>query len=324
MTQRVVVYKNLPEDLLAQLKARFEITEVDSVDSDGPFAAAMAQADGVIGGGLSLPSAVLDRASKLRTVATVSAGFDQFDVADLTRRGILLSNTPAALTETVADTVLMLMLMTARRGAELAEYVKAGQWQGSVGPDCYSSDVHGKTLGIVGMGRIGLAVGRRAKHGFGMNVRYHNRSQHPAAEEALQAKWLPLDDLLRECDFVCVLLPLSAETEKRFSMREFALMQKHAFFINAGRGRVVDEAALIAALQNGQIAGAGLDVFENEPLDVASPLLKLPQVVALPHVGSATHQTRYDMAASAVSNLIDALEGRLPEFMVNPQAWKRE
>ncbi|GAB7129585.1 glyoxylate/hydroxypyruvate reductase GhrB [Silvimonas sp. JCM 19000] len=321
MTQRVVVYKSLPEDLLAQLQARFVVTQVDEVDADGPFAQAMAEADGVIGSGLSLSAAVLDQATRLRTVATVSAGFDQFDVPDLTRRGILLSHTPAALTETVADTVLMLMLMTARRAIELVDQVRDGRWQGSIGPECYSSDVHGKSLGIVGMGRIGLAVGKRAHFGFGMNVLYHNRNQHPAAEQALQAKWLPLDELLQKSDFVCVLLPLSAETEKRFSTREFALMQSHAFFINAGRGRVVDEAALIASLQAGQIAGAGLDVFEREPLDAASPLLQLPQVVALPHVGSATHQTRYDMAASAVRNLIDALEGRTPEFVVNPGAW---
>ncbi len=231
VTQRVVVYKSLPEDLLAQLQARFVVTQVDEVDADGPFAQAMAEADGVIGSGLSLSAAVLDQATRLRTVATVSAGFDQFDVPDLTRRGILLSHTPAALTETVADTVLMLMLMTARRAIELVDQVRDGRWQGSIGPECYSSDVHGKSLGIVGMGRIGLAVGKRAHFGFGMNVLYHNRNQHPAAEQALQAKWLPLDELLqKKSDFVCVLLPLSAETEKRFSTREFALMQSHAFF----------------------------------------------------------------------------------------------
>ena len=323
MKKRVVIYKKLPNDLQARLQQRFEVTCFDGIKPDNldEFLAAIKMADGLIGSSLALQPAMLERADRLRSVATVSAGFDLFDVPDLTRRGIVLSNTPAALTETVADTVLMLMLMTARRGAELARFVKAGEWNRNVGKEWFGVDVHGKTLGIIGMGRIGMAVGRRARFGFNMNVLYHNRSRNKEAESALGANWLGLDDLLMRSDFVCALLPLSAETDKSIGVREFALMQSHAFFINAGRGRVADEAALVGALQRGQIAGAGLDVFEEEPLPVSSALLQMANVVALPHVGSATHETRYAMARDAVDNLIQAMAGELPLYAVNPEAW---
>ena len=172
------------------------------------------------------------------------------------------------------------------------------------------------------MGRIGSAVARRANLGFRMPVLYHNRSRNPDAEKAFAARYCDtLEELLRASDFVCVVLPLTPKTEKRLGAAEFAMMKRSAFFINGSRGRVIDEAALIAALENGQIAGAGLDVFEKEPLPTDSPLLKMPNVVALPHVGSATHETRYGMARCAVSNLLDALAGRWPRDVVNPEAF---
>ncbi|CDL35529.1 2-ketoaldonate reductase, broad specificity [Enterobacter hormaechei] len=228
-------------------------------------------------------------------------------------------HTPHALTETVADTLMALVLSTARRVVEVAERVKAGEWSKSIGPDWFGVDVHGKTLGIVGMGRIGLALAQRAHFGFNMPILYNARRHHSEAEERFNALYCELDTLLREADFVCLILPLTDETRHLIGKAAFEKMKKSAIFINAGRGPVVDEKALIEALQNGEIHAAGLDVFEQEPLPVDSPLLTMPNVVALPHIGSATHETRYNMAATAVDNLIAALGGKVNKNCVNPQ-----
>ncbi|MGM1325087.1 NAD(P)-dependent oxidoreductase, partial [Klebsiella michiganensis] len=210
-------------------------------------------------------------------------------------------------------------LSTARRVVEVANRVKAGEWTKSIGPDWFGNDVHHKTLGIVGMGRIGMALAQRAHAGFGMPILYNARRQHPQAEERFNARYCDLDTLLKEADFVCLILPLTDETYHLFGKEQFAKMKSSAIFINAGRGPVVDEKALIAALQEGVIHAAGLDVFEQEPLAKDSPLLNMPNVVAVPHIGSATHETRYNMAACAVDNLIDALNGNVEKNCVNPQ-----
>ena len=180
-------------------------------------------------------------------------------------------------------------------------------------------DVNGKTLGIVGMGRIGLALAQRAHFGFNMPILYNARRHHSEAEERFNARYCELDTLLQEADFVCLVLPLTDETRHLIGKSAFEKMKKSAIFINAGRGPVVDEKALIEALQNGEIHAAGLDVFEQEPLPVDSPLLTMPNVVALPHIGSATHETRYNMAATAVDNLIAALSGKVEINCVNTQ-----
>ncbi len=256
----------------------------------------------------------------LRATSTISVGYDNFDVDALNARNVLLMHTPTVLTETVADTVMALVLSSARRVVEVAERVKAGEWTKSIGPDWFGTDVHGKTLGIVGMGRIGLALAQRAHFGFNMPILYNARRQHKEAEERFNARYCDLDTLLQEADFVCLILPLTDETHHLMGKAQFEKMKKSAIFINAGRGPVVDEQALIAALKNGEIHAAGLDVFEQEPLPGSSELLKLPNVVALPHIGSATHETRYNMAACAVDNLIDALQGKVDKNCVNPQA----
>jgi gluconate 2-dehydrogenase len=256
----------------------------------------------------------------LRATSTISVGYDNFDVDALNARNVLLMHTPTVLTETVADTVMALVLSSARRVVEVAERVKAGEWTKSIGPDWFGTDVHGKTLGIVGMGRIGLALAQRAHFGFNMPILYNARRQHKEAEERFNARYCDLDTLLLEADFVCLILPLTDETHHLMGKAQFEKMKKSAIFINAGRGPVVDEQALIAALKNGEIHAAGLDVFEQEPLPASSELLQLPNVVALPHIGSATHETRYNMAACAVDNLIDALQGKVDKNCVNPQA----
>ncbi len=316
--KKLVIYREIPEPLLAALRQRFDVTYFENIDAGNyaAFAAAVVDAHGLLGSNVNIDRALLEPARVLEAVSTISVGYDNFDVDYLTGRGIVLAHTPDVLTEACADTILALMLASARRVVELAEWVKAGEWQGSVGPAQYGLNVYGKTLGIIGMGRIGQAAARRARLGFDMRILYHNRHPVPATEAELGARLLPLDELLAQSDFVCVMLPLSPATERLIGAREFALMKPSAIFINAARGRVIDEAALIEALRNGTIHGAGLDVFEREPLPADSPLPAMSNVVALPHIGSATHETRYDMSRLAVDNIVAALEGK-PRNVVN-------
>lgn len=321
MKPSIILYKALPDDLLHRLEAHFTVTQVPNLrpETVQQHAEVFANAVGLLGSSEAVNKALLEKMPKLRATSTVSVGYDNFDVDALNARKILLMHTPTVLTETVADTVMALVLSTARRVVEVADRVKAGEWKKSIGPDWFGTDVHHKTLGIVGMGRIGMALAQRAHCGFGMPILYNARRQHQQAEERFSARYCDLDTLLQESDFVCLILPLTDETHHLFGKEQFAKMKSSAIFINAGRGPVVDEQALIAALQAGEIHAAGLDVFEQEPLPVDSPLLTLPNVVALPHIGSATHETRFNMAACAVDNLIDALQGKVEKNCVNPQ-----
>lgn len=316
--KKLVVYRELPKVLLERLRERFAVTYFEEVNAGNypAFAAAVRDAHGMLGAGVPVGRALLEGARLLQAIATISVGYDNFDLAYLKERGILLSNTPDVLSEATADTIFALILATARRIVELAEYVKAGQWRGNILSAQYGVDVHSKTLGILGLGRIGQAVARRARLGFGMRILYCNRRPVPKAEAELDARQLPLEQLLAQSDFVCVVLPLTDSTEKLIGSRELALMRPGAIFINAARGRIVDEAALIDALSGGRIRAAGLDVFEREPLAADSPLLRMSNVVALPHIGSATHETRSAMARLAVDNIFAAFEGR-PQNLVH-------
>jgi glyoxylate/hydroxypyruvate/2-ketogluconate reductase len=313
---KIVAYKPLPDDVLAYLREHAEVVQVDAGQRDA-FAAALKDADGAIGASVKITPAILEGAKKLKALSTISVGFDNFDVPDLTQRGIVLTHTPDVLTESTADTVFSLILATARRVVELADWVKAGKWQGSVGPAQFGLEVQGKTLGIVGLGRIGGAVARRAALGFNMKVLYTNRSPNPQAEQAYGARRVELAELLASSDFVCLQVPLTPETQHLIGAAELRAMKRSAILINASRGATVDEAALIEALQSGTIHAAGLDVFETEPLPVDSPLLSMPNVVALPHIGSATHETRHAMALNAAENLVAALDGTLTRNVVN-------
>lgn len=322
MKPSVILYKALPDALQQRLEDHFTVTRVNNLSPETvqQHADAFASAVGLLGSSEKVDTALLEKMPNLRATSTISVGYDNFDVDALNARNVLLMHTPTVLTETVADTLMALVLSSARRVVEVAERVKAGEWTKSIGPDWFGIDVHGKTLGIVGMGRIGLALAQRAHFGFNMPILYNARRQHKEAEERFNARHCDLDTVLQEADFVCLILPLTDETHHLIGKAQFEKMKKSAIFINAGRGPVVDENALIEALQNGEIYAAGLDVFEQEPLPASSALLKLPNVVALPHIGSATHETRYNMAACAVDNLIDALAGKVDKNCVNPQA----
>jgi len=324
MKKQVVLYKKLSPLLMERLREQAEVTLIESLDAEGlaKLREALPGAQGLLGASLKLDAELLDLAPHLQAIASVSVGVDNYDIDYLTERRILLSNTPDVLTETTADTGFALILATARRVVELANVVRAGEWTRNVGPAQFGTDVHGKTLGIIGMGRIGEALAQRGHFGFGMPVIYHSHSPKPAVEQRFDAQYRSLAQLLQEADFVCLTLPLTAETEKLIGAEEFALMGPETIFINISRGKVVDEAALIEALRGGQIRAAGLDVFEREPINPDSPLLQLNNVVATPHIGSATHETREAMATCAVENLLAALAGERPKNLVNAGLWK--
>ncbi|MGA3800606.1 2-hydroxyacid dehydrogenase [Pseudomonas fluorescens] len=324
MKKQVVLYKKLSPLLMARLHEQTEVTLIENLDAQGlaKLRDALPRAHGLLGASLKLDAELLDLAPNLQAIASVSVGVDNYDIDYLTERRILLSNTPDVLTETTADTGFALILATARRVVELANMIREGNWTRNIGPTHFGSDVHGKTLGIIGMGRIGEALAQRGHFGFGMPVIYHSQSPKPAVEQRFNAHYRSLPELLQQADFVCLTLPLTAETEGLIGAEQFALMRPETIFINISRGKVVDEAALIEALRAGQIRAAGLDVFEREPLNQDSPLLQLNNVVATPHIGSATHETREAMARCAVDNLLAALAGERPANLVNAQTWK--
>ena len=265
---------------------------------------------------------LLDRCPGLRVVSNVAVGYNNINVAACTRRGIVVTNTPDVLTDTTADFAWTLLMATARRLAEADRYVRAGgfkQWEYML---LLGSDIHGKTLGVVGFGRIGRAMARRAL-GFGMRVLYQDAvAADPATERELNATRVDLGTLLRESDFVTLHTPLIPETHHLINAGSLRTMKKTAYLINAARGPVVDEAALVEALKAHRIAGAGLDVFEEEPT-VHPGLIDLPNVVLAPHIGSASQETRLQMATLAVENCLAVLEGKTPPTPVNPEVLTR-
>lgn len=323
MKKTILAFSRITPGMIERLRERYEVIVPNPAQGDvnAQFAEALPQAHGLIGAGRRLGQAQLQGAERLQVISSVSVGYDNYDVDYLTARGILLTNTPDVLTESTADLALALLLGSARRVAELDAWTKAGHWKRTVEAPQFGCDVFGKTLGIVGLGNIGAAVARRARLGFGMPILYSGNSDKPALEEALGARRVPLDTLLAQADFVCLVVPLTAQTRHLIGRRELALMKPGAILVNVSRGPVVDETALIEALEQGVIRGAGLDVYEREPLS-ASPLFALPNALTLPHVGSATHETRQAMADRALENLEAALEGRRPRDLVNPQAWR--
>jgi len=260
----------------------------------------------------------LDAAPRCRVVANMAVGYDNADVPAMTRHGVLLTNTPGVLTETAADLAWALLMAAGRRIVEGQKLIEAGQWKSWSPMFMVGQDIYGATLGVVGAGRIGSAVARRAV-GFNMRVLYHNRRPSAELEAQIGAQYRALDDLLREADFVVVLVPLTSETRGMFGAREFALMKPTAIFVNVARGPIVKEHELVAALQQGRPGAAGLDVFENEPIGADHPLLALPNVTAVPHIASATVATRTRMATTAATNLVAALTGQAVPNPVNPE-----
>jgi gluconate 2-dehydrogenase len=266
-----------------------------------------------------IDAGLLARCPRLRAVANIAVGYNNIDIAACTARGVMATNTPGVLDDSTADLAWALILGTARRLTELERRVRAGEWKGWRLKQWLGVDVHHATLGILGMGRIGQAIARRAA-GFEMKVLYHNRNRVGAdVERRLNAAYVTRDELFRQSDFVVLQVPYSPETHHLVGERELELMKPTAILINSTRGGVVDDAALVAALKAGTLRAAGLDVFENEPA-LHPGFLELDNVVLLPHIGSSTEATRRAMAMTAARNLVAALTGEQPPNLINPRS----
>ncbi|BDH62513.1 bifunctional glyoxylate/hydroxypyruvate reductase B [Lysinibacillus sp. PLM2] len=318
MKPKVIVYKKVDKKVLDYIQATCDVVSFDDLDSTNfpQFLQELKTVEGLLGSVLKVDKELLDHAPNLKIVCNTSVGYDNFDMAELSARGIMATNTPEVLNDTVADTIFGLLLATARRIPELDQFVKNGQWKSMIGEDLFGVDVHHKVLGIIGMGGIGTAIAKRAHLGFDMKILYHNRSRNEEAENKFGATYCSLDELLQQSDYVCLMTPLTPATEKLIGKREFELMKKTAIFINGSRGKTVDEEALIDALNTGEILAAGLDVFVEEPVQPDNPLLSMENVVTLPHIGSATYETRLKMAMLGATNLVTGLQGKTPPNLI--------
>jgi gluconate 2-dehydrogenase len=322
MKKTVLAFSRIMPPMVERLEQHFNVIVPNPKQGDiaAQFSEALPQAHGLIGAGRKLGREQLASAAQLEVVSSVSVGYDNYDVGYFNERGIMLTNTPDVLTESTADLGFSLIMSSARRVAELDAWTKAGQWKATVSSEQFGTDVFGKTLGIVGLGNIGAAVARRGRLGFNMPILYSGNSRKPELEQELGAHFRSLAELLAEADFVCLVVPLSEKTRHLIGAAEFKQMKRSAILVNISRGPVVDETALVDALRNGDIRGAGLDVYEKEPL-AESPLFQLSNAVTLPHIGSATSQTREAMANRAMDNLTAALLGKRPQDLVNPQVF---
>lgn len=311
----IYITRRIPEKLLEPYKDEFTFSMWHEEDIPVPkevLYEEVKEADGLL---CLLTETIdaefLEHAAHLSIIANMAVGYDNIDIATAKAKGITITNTPDVLTETTADLTFALLMATARRITEASAYIKEDKW-GNWSPFMLAgTDVYSKTIGIVGMGRIGEAVGRRAK-GFGMNIIYHNRSRHDEIENRLGATYVSFDTLLAEADFVVSLLPLTDETLDLFNEAAFNQMKPSAIFINASRGGVVDEDALYNALRDKQITAAGLDVFKQEPIQSTHPLASLPNAVLLPHIGSASVKTREKMIQLCLENISRVNKGEAP------------
>jgi gluconate 2-dehydrogenase len=315
MKPRVFVALRTFPEVLDKLRAHFDV-EANQEARDLPRDELIARAQGKQGLFITtvepIDATLVAACPDLKAVCSMAVGYNNIDVAACAARGITVTNAPDVLTETTADFGFALMLAAARRVTESEHFLRAGKWQRWSHDFFCGAEVHGTTLGILGMGRIGQAIARRGALGFGMKVIYHNRSRLPVESEApLSARWVDKATLLRECDHLVIVVPYSKASHHAIGATELALMKPTATLTNVARGGVVDDAALVRALAEQRIAAAALDVFEGEP-KVHPDLLAVPNVVLTPHIASATHGTRLKMATLAADNLIELLNGRAP------------
>ena len=309
MTSRpaILIARTVFPEVVERLRQHFEVdhNHTDTVLSPAELAQRLQGKAGVMTTGSErIDAALLAACPGLRIAANIAVGYNNFDVPAMTAAGVLATNTPDVLTETTADFGFALMMATARRVTESEHFLRAGLWNRWALDMFAGAEVHGSTLGILGMGRIGQAIARRGSHGFGMRVIYHNRSRLDAATEAeCQASYVSKDQLLAQADHLILVVPYSAESHHAIGAAEIAQMKPTATLVNIARGGIVDDAALAVALREKRIAAAGLDVFEGEP-KVHPDLLTVPNVVLTPHIASATLKTRRAMADLAADNLI--------------------
>ena len=317
----VIVTRRLPEPVEAQLKEHFEVglNAADRSFSSRDLASALCSADGLLATVTDRLTAEVLAVEPLKTgiIANFGVGYNNIDLQAVTARRIVVTNTPDVLTDDTADLAITLLLLVARRTSESERQLRAGRWTGWGPTQMLGTKVSGKTLGIVGLGRIGRAVARRARHGFGMRVVFYTPSDPPpeGVVELDAERRDTLEELLADSDFVSLHCPLTPETHHLIDAGRLSQMKKSAYLINTARGEVVDEGALAEALASGVIAGAGLDVYEREP-EIYPELLRMPNVVLLPHMGSATHETRIAMGMRALDNLAAFFRGDSPPDQV--------
>lgn len=320
MRPRIFVARPIQKLVLERIAKSCDV-EVHPADAPMPasqFADAIADMDGVISVGGNVTAEVLAGAPKLRVVANIGAGYDTIDVAACTKRRITVTNTPDVLTESTADFAFALLLAVSRRLFEADRYVRDGEWKTGLFGLLWGTELSGKTLGVYGFGRIGQAMARRGR-GFGMSIRYNSRNRlAPDLEAETEAQFASFPDLLRESDFLSLHASLNAESNMALGAAQLACMKTGAFLINTARGKIMDEEALVQALKAGRLAGAGLDVFENEP-QIHPALLKMDNVIVAPHIASATAEARMRMASLAAENLLAVFEGRRPPNVLNPE-----
>ena len=322
LKQRVFVTRKIPDEGLKMITEKFDTTVWPS--QEPPSIQEIIQNAEDCDGLVTLLSDsigpdVINKLPKLRVIAQYAVGYDNIDVSLATKRKIAVTNTPGVLTETTADLTWALLMAASRRIVEADRYIRDKKWDVAWGPELLlGSDIYGATLGIVGMGRIGQSVARRAS-GFNMKILYYSRTQNQNIENELDAKHVDLHTLLRESDIVTLHIPLNSETHHLISITEFEMMKENSILVNTSRGKVVDESALYTALKEGHIGSAGLDVFQEEPISKNSPLLDLENVVIVPHIGSASKNTRATMSRMCAENLIAALDGNMPPNIINPE-----
>ena len=319
---KVYVTRKVPEQALEILRSVAEVSVWDREDVPPPrqvILRELAQADGVFSLLTDrIDAEVMAAAPHLKVISNFAVGFDNVDIPAATKRGIVVTHTPDVLTETVADFTVCLMLAAARRLVEADRYTRDGKWKTWEPLLLAGQDIHHATLGLIGLGRIGAAVARRAQ-GFGMQVLYYDVVRREDLERSLSITYRSLDDVLRDSDVISVHVPLSEQTRHLIGRAQFALMKNTAVFVNTSRGPVVDQAALTQALASRRIFAAGIDVFEQEPVSPDDPLLKLDNVIVVPHIASASIPTRIRMATLAAENLVAVLQGKRPPNPVNPE-----
>jgi lactate dehydrogenase-like 2-hydroxyacid dehydrogenase len=326
MTDRpkVVVSRRIFPELVEALATRYQVVDNQSDESlsAAGLSARLADADAaLITGGDRIDPVLLAACPRLKVVSNIAVGYNNIDVPACTAAGVAATNTPDVLNEATADHAWALLLAAARRVGEAERYLRAGSWTRWEFELLMGADLHGSTLGIIGMGRIGRAIARRAR-GFSMRVLYHNRMPLPQSQDE-GAIWAERDTVLRESDHLILVVPYSAATHHLIGAAELALMKRSAVLVNIARGGVVDDAALIDVLRSGRLAAAGLDVFEDEPR-LNPGFLDLPNAVLTPHIASSTRATRQAMAGLAIENLDAVLAGRRPAALLNPQVWETE
>ncbi|WP_031424239.1 D-glycerate dehydrogenase [Exiguobacterium sp. NG55] len=316
MKKRIYITRRLPEEAVEPLREHYDVRMWEHEGESVPREVLLEEASSAHALWTMLSDTidreVFERATQLKIVSNLAVGYNNIDLNAAKENGVIVTNTPDVLTETTADLTFGLMMMTARRLGEAERDLRAGEWKSWLPMGYVGMDLYQAKLGIIGMGRIGEAVARRAR-GFDMEVLYHNRTRRHESESMYGFTYAELDELLTQSDFVVVLAPLTDETRGMLGAKEFAKMKETSIFINVARGEIIDEQALYEALKARKIWGAGLDVFTKEPIDLDHPLLTLPNVTTLPHIGSATIRTRLAMMALNRDAITNVLEGKEPK-----------